>query len=109
MRPMGRVGRETLEVALRLPGRINLRLYQLSMAHAIEARAPAMDPAAIDLALRVPHALRYRQGASKWILRSAMRQHLPPREIRVKKAPFRAPYTWFVAALRRQAGGEEEA
>ena len=38
MRPMGRVGREMLEVALRLPDRINLRLDQLSMAHAIEAR-----------------------------------------------------------------------
>lgn len=88
-----------IEVALRLPDRINHRLDRLSMAHAIEARAPFMDPAVIDLALSVPHALRYRQGQGKWILRSAMQGHLPPRVTRARKAPFRAPDTWFVSAL----------
>lgn len=97
-----------IEVALRLPDRINLRLDRLSMAHAIEARAPFMDPAVIDLALSVPHALRHRQGQGKWILRSAMKGHLPSRVTRAKKAPFRAPDTWFVSALTearvREAG-----
>ena len=96
------------EVALRLPDRINHRLDRLSMAHAIEARAPFMDPAVIDLALALPHALRHRQGQGKWILRSAMKEHLPQRVTHAKKAPFRAPDTWFVAGLTaarvRQAG-----
>lgn len=96
------------EVALRLPDRINHRLDRLSMAHAIEARAPFMDPAVIALALSVPHTLRHRQGQGKWILRSAMQRHLPPRVTQARKAPFRAPDTWFVSALTearvREAG-----
>ncbi len=91
-----------IEVALRLPDRINLRLDRLSMAHAIEARAPFMDPAVIDLALAVPHELRHRQGQNKWILRAAMKRHLPARVTHAKKAPFRAPDAWFVSALTEE-------
>jgi asparagine synthase (glutamine-hydrolysing) len=83
------------ECLLRLPDRINLRLDRLSMAYGVEARAPFMDHHLIDLALRVPHALRRRAGQSKWILRRALAADLTDDILRAPKAPFRAPDAWF--------------
>lgn len=85
-----------LEVALRLPDRINHRLDRLSMAHSIEARAPFMDHRLMELALQVPHSIRVQGGIPKAILRHALADDLPPAIIAAKKAPFRAPDTWFV-------------
>lgn len=85
-----------LEVALRLPDRINHRLDRLSMAHSIEARAPFMDDRLMELALQVPHAIRVRDGVPKAILRRALADDLPGAIAAAKKAPFRAPDTWFV-------------
>ena len=84
-----------IEVALRLPDRINLRLDRLSMAYGIEARAPFMDRPLMELALAVPHALRTRPDQVKWILREALRDDLPSRVVDAPKAPFRAPDRWF--------------
>lgn len=85
-----------LEVALRLPDRINHRLDRLSMAHSIEARAPFMDSRLMELALQVPHALRVRDGVPKAVLRRALVGELPDAVISGEKAPFRAPDAWFV-------------
>lgn len=84
-----------IEVALRLPDRINLRLDRLSMAYGVEARAPFMDRPLMELALQVPHALRTRPDQVKWILRQALRDDLPARVVDAPKAPFRAPDRWF--------------
>lgn len=86
----------SMEVALRLPDRINLRLDRLSMAHGIEARAPFMDRALMELALQVPHVLRTRPEHVKWILRRALQGDVPDRVVHARKAPFRAPDRWFV-------------
>lgn len=86
----------SIEVALRLPDRINLRLDRLSMAYGIEARAPFMDRALMELALQLPHQLRRRADQVKWILRHALRNDVPTRVVQAKKAPFRAPDRWFV-------------
>lgn len=85
-----------LEVALRLPDRINHRLDRLSMAYSIEARAPFMDQRLMELAMQVPHELRVRDGVPKAILRRALADDLPAPVVSAKKAPFRAPDTWFV-------------
>lgn len=85
-----------LEVALRLPDRINLRLDRLSMAHSVEARAPFMDARLMELALQVPHAWRVGEGTPKRILRRALARDLPATVLQAPKAPFRAPDAWFV-------------
>ena len=85
-----------IEVALRLPDRINHRLDRLSMAHGVEARAPFMDRDLMQLALGVPHGLRGRPGQAKRILRRALRDDLPASVVTAPKAPFRAPCSWFL-------------
>lgn len=85
-----------LEVALRLPDRINHRLDRLSMAHSIEARAPFMDHRLMELAMQIPHAFRVSGDVPKAILRRALGADLPAAIVAAKKAPFRAPDAWFV-------------
>lgn len=94
-----------IEVALRLPDRINHRLDRLSMAYAIEARAPYMDRPLMELAFQVPHPFRVRAGVGKAILRRALREELPERVLAAQKAPFRAPNAWFTSGAARLGAG----
>jgi asparagine synthase (glutamine-hydrolysing) len=59
-------------------GRTELqRVDRVSMGHGVEARVPFLDPALIELALRLPGRLKVRDGVEKWILRQAFADVLP--------------------------------
>lgn len=59
-------------------GRTELqRVDRVSMAHGVEARVPFLDPALIELALRLPGTLKVRDGVEKWVLRRAFADVLP--------------------------------
>lgn len=88
----------TIENRLRLPDRINQRLDRISMAFSIEARSPFMDHELIEFCAGIPHRFRITPEADKMVLRNAMKSILPQTVLNAKKAPFRAPDTWFVNA-----------
>lgn len=83
-----------IENRLRLPDRINLRLDRLSMAYSIEARSPFMDYHLMEFCTTIPNCLKTTPDVDKWILRSAMKDRLPPSVISARKAPFHAPGRW---------------
>lgn len=59
-------------------GRTELqRVDRVSMAHGVEARVPFLDPALVELALRLPGRLKVRDGIEKWVLRKAFADALP--------------------------------
>jgi asparagine synthase (glutamine-hydrolysing) len=59
-------------------GRTELqRVDRTSMGHGVEARVPFLDLALVELALRLPMALKVRDGQEKWILREAFADLLP--------------------------------
>ena len=59
-------------------GRTELqRVDRVSMAHGVEARVPFLDPALVELALRLPGRLKVRDGVEKWVLRQAFADALP--------------------------------
>ena len=59
-------------------GRTELqRVDRTSMASGVEVRVPFLDPVLVDLAMRLPMALKVRDGAEKWILRQAFADLLP--------------------------------
>jgi asparagine synthase (glutamine-hydrolysing) len=59
-------------------GRTELqRVDRVSMRHGVEARVPFLDPALIELAIRLPAWLKVRDGVEKWILRQAFADVLP--------------------------------
>ncbi|MRG92377.1 asparagine synthase (glutamine-hydrolyzing) [Polyangium spumosum] len=84
-----------IETRMRLPDRINLRLDRTSMAQSIEARAPFMEHKVMEFAARIPHVFRTGPTFNKYLLRHAMRDHLPSVVLDARKAPFHAPDTWF--------------
>jgi len=59
-------------------GRTELqRVDRISMGHGVEARVPYLDPALVELALRLPMGFKVRDGVEKWILRQAFADVLP--------------------------------
>jgi len=59
-------------------GRTELqRVDRVSMGNGVEARVPFLDPALIELALRLPGRLKVRDGVEKWVLRQAFADVLP--------------------------------
>ncbi|SDY99293.1 asparagine synthase (glutamine-hydrolysing) [Micromonospora pattaloongensis] len=53
------------------------RVDRTSMGHGVEARVPFLDPALVELAMRMPLALKVRDGQEKWIVREAFADLLP--------------------------------
>jgi asparagine synthase (glutamine-hydrolysing) len=47
------------------------------MGHGVEARVPYLDPALVELAMRLPVELKIRDGQEKWIMRQAFADMLP--------------------------------
>jgi asparagine synthase (glutamine-hydrolysing) len=66
------------------------RVDRMTMAHSIEARVPFLDLAVIDLAGRIPSALKLRgtPPTEKWILRAASEDLLPREIVWRPKAQF---------------------
>ncbi len=59
-------------------GRTELqRVDRVAMAHGVEARVPFLDPALVELAMRLPIGLKVRAGVEKWVLREAFADVLP--------------------------------
>jgi asparagine synthase (glutamine-hydrolysing) len=59
-------------------GRTELqRVDRISMGHGVEARVPFLDPALVELALRLPARFKVRDGVEKWVLREAFSDVLP--------------------------------
>jgi asparagine synthase (glutamine-hydrolysing) len=64
------------------------RVDRISMGHGVEARVPYLDPAVVELAVRLPVGLKIRDGQEKWILRRAFEDALPEYVIRRPKNPM---------------------
>jgi asparagine synthase (glutamine-hydrolysing) len=93
-RPRGSFDRlQYVEMKIRLPDFIELKVDRLSMAHGVEVRLPFLDPAVVSYAARIPARLKLRWGTEKWILRVAAKGLIPDtlrwRSKRGLAAPFR--------------------
>ncbi|MFC6016865.1 asparagine synthetase B family protein [Plantactinospora solaniradicis] len=53
------------------------RVDRTSLGHGVETRVPFLDPALVELAMRMPVDLKMRDGQEKWILRHAFADMLP--------------------------------
>ena len=53
------------------------RVDRVSMGQGVEARVPYLDPAMVELAMRIPAGLKIRDGREKWIIRHAFADALP--------------------------------
>jgi asparagine synthase (glutamine-hydrolysing) len=74
----GAAARRLFQHKIRNLGRTELqRVDRASMAYGVEARVPFLDPAVVELAMRLPLDLKLRDGVEKWIVRQAFADVLP--------------------------------
>ena len=64
------------------------RVDRVSMGKGVEARVPYLDPALVELAMRLPVGLKVRDGQEKWIMRQAFADMLPDYILRRPKNPM---------------------
>jgi asparagine synthase (glutamine-hydrolysing) len=64
---------------------------QMSMAASIESRVPFLDHPLVEWTARLPERLKLRGGTTKYILREAMRDILPPEILTRGKMGFPVP------------------
>jgi asparagine synthase (glutamine-hydrolysing) len=83
-----------------LPDDILVKLDRMSMAASIEGRAPLLDHRVVEFALRLPVAMRVRDGRGKHLLRQVARRWLPGDVLDKPKQGFSIPLDeWFRGPL----------
>ncbi|MEP6918819.1 MAG: asparagine synthase (glutamine-hydrolyzing), partial [Acidobacteriota bacterium] len=65
---------------------------QMSMAASIESRVPFLDHRLVEFAAGLPARMKLRGFKTKWILREAVREILPPEILTRKKMGFPVPF-----------------
>jgi len=85
-----------LEMKLRLPEHLLMRVDKLTMAHAVEARVPFLDHDVVEFATRLPPSYKLRDGVGKRILKKAAEPYIDHDMIYRRKQGFGAPMEeWF--------------
>lgn len=85
-----------LDLNLRLPELLLMRLDKMTAAVGVEARAPFLDHRFVAQVLSIPEKIKVRNGQLKYILKKAARGLLPDMLIDRKKQGLAVPVTeWF--------------
>jgi asparagine synthase (glutamine-hydrolysing) len=85
-----------LEMKVRLPEHLLMRVDKLTMAHSIEARVPFLDHDLVDFATKLPATYKLREGVGKYLLKRAAEPYLDADMIYRRKQGFGAPMEqWF--------------
>jgi asparagine synthase (glutamine-hydrolysing) len=85
-----------LEMKLRLPEHLLMRVDKLTMAHAVEARVPFLDHHLVEFAMRLPPSYKLSHATGKKVLKTAAEPYLDHDMIYRQKQGFGAPMDeWF--------------
>ena len=85
-----------MEMKLRLPEHLLMRVDKLTMAHAVEARVPFLDHDVVEFETRLPASYKLRNGIGKRLLKQAAEPYLDRDLIDRRKQGFGAPMEeWF--------------
>lgn len=90
-----------LELKIRLPELLLMRVDKITMANSIESRVPFLDHRLVEKALTIPMDLKLKNGTSKYILKRAVEGIIPNDIIYRKKQGFGAPVQeWLRGPLK---------
>src|SRR6266576_18870 len=85
-----------LELKLRLPELLLMRVDKITMANSVEARVPFLDHHLIEYAMSLPRELKIKGQSGKYILKRALGSVLPADVLYQPKRGFGAPVReWF--------------
>jgi asparagine synthase (glutamine-hydrolysing) len=86
---------------LYLAGQTLVKMDRGTMAYGVEARAPFLDPALVELACSMPSAMKLRGFTTKYALKRALAGRLPPEILTRRKQGFGVPVAqWLRGPLR---------
>ncbi len=92
---------QAIDAHVYLPDDILTKADRMSMAHSLEARVPYLDRSLVELAARLPSELKLRRFTKKFVLKRALRRHVPEAILRAKKRGFNVPVpAWLRGELR---------
>lgn len=89
-----------LDLNLRLPELLLMRVDKMSMGTSLEARVPFLDHKFVELAMSIPSEIKMKNDQLKYILKKSVRGIIPDVVIDRKKQGFAAPMKeWFEEGL----------
>ena len=89
------------DLATYLPDGLMVKTDRASMAVGLEVRAPLLDHRIVEFALRLPDALKRRDGVDKWLPRELLARYVPRRITERPKRGFLVPLAhWLRVELR---------
>ena len=89
-----------VDLNLRLPELLLMRVDKMSMGVSLESRVPFLDHKFVELAMSIPEAVKTRNGNLKYILKKSVRGLIPDELIDRKKQGFGVPiHEWFLDRL----------
>lgn len=91
----------TADLKLWLPEESNMRVDKAAMAASIETRAPFLSHPVVEFAAGLPFDLKLRRGVSKYLLKQAFGDVIPPAIAQRPKLGFASPAAkWLRRELR---------
>ena len=94
-----------LELKLRLPELLLMRVDKITMATSVEARVPFLDHHLVEYASGVARTLKVEGRSGKHVLKRALEEVLPRDVLYRRKRGFGAPVTsWFRGETGRELG-----
>ena len=96
-----------IDLNLRLPELLLMRVDKMSMGVSLEGRVPFLDHKFVELAMSIPEKFKTKDGVLKYILKKAVRGIIPDEIIDRPKQGFGVPvYEWFFDKLGDQTRKE---
>ena len=96
-----------LDLKLRLPELLLMRVDKMSMGVSLECRVPFLDHKFIELVMSIPTSLKIRNWERKYLLKKAVRGVIPDELIFRKKQGFGVPlHEWILEKLGEYAKQE---
>jgi asparagine synthase (glutamine-hydrolysing) len=94
-----------LELKLRLPELLLMRVDKITMATSVEARVPFLDHHLVEYAMGLPREMKVRDKTGKYILKRALETILPHDLLYSRKRGFGAPIReWFRGSAADEFG-----
>lgn len=96
-----------LDLNLRLPELLLMRIDKMSMGVSLEGRVPFLDHKFVELAMSIPESIKTKSGTLKYFLKKTVRGLIPDELIDRKKQGFGVPvYEWFFDKLGEKTRNE---